>query len=271
MIQKSDSYCTADAGGNTASYKGSNVNCRTCNTIAHCLGHEEEHRLATGFEVHARRLSGEQGTITCSTAEDSVCDICAPGYGGPTCEPCPLGKYMGDGSLQCTDYAPGTFTAVEGSTACRGCEAGEHVEGPACVKCEEGKFSTEANQEHCVECEAQTIAAEAGATECVACEAGYYQKNTGRNKCHKCNPLENCDGGITCTNNRNQQCETCASGYYRQKDGKGCKKCTDAEHCLPDMSECTAAGAALGEGGMGIDRDRSTCTKWDPNPGMTPG
>ena len=59
---------------------------------------------------------------------------------------------MGDGSLQCTDYAPGTFTAVEGSTACRGCEAGEHVEGPACVKCEEGKFSTEANQEHCVEC-----------------------------------------------------------------------------------------------------------------------
>ena len=110
-----------------------------------------------------------------------------------------------------------------------------------------------------------------GATECVACEASYYQKNTGRNKCHKCNPLENCDGGITCTNNRNQQCETCASGYYRQKDGKGCKKCTDAEHCLPDMSECTAAGAALGEGGMGIDRDRSTCTKWDPNPGMTPG
>ena len=37
------------------------------------------------------------------------------------------------------------------------------------------------------------------------------------------------------------------------------------------MSECTAAGAALGEGGTGIDRDRSTCTKWDPNPGMTWG
>merc|ERR1719440_60443 len=33
MIQKSDGYCTADAGGNTASYKGANVNCRFCNTI----------------------------------------------------------------------------------------------------------------------------------------------------------------------------------------------------------------------------------------------
>ena len=266
LIQKSDGYCTADAGGATASYKGANVNCRLCNTLHHCLGHEDathmhrsitgERRLATGFQVHARRLSGEKGLITCSNPEDSVCSECAPGYSGPKCEPCPLGKFMADGSLQCKDCDAGQYTSVEGSTDCRGCEAGEHVEGVACVKCEAGKFSTETNQEHCVDCDAHNFSSGEGNTECTACEAGTYQKNAGRTKCHDCTPMENCAEGLTCTNNRNSVCETCDGGHFPSKDQKECKGCVQAEHCQPDSSVCDQAG----EHEQGLDRDRSTCT-----------
>ena len=49
IVSKSDGFCKADAGGATASYTGANVNCRICSKIEHCLGHESERRLATGF------------------------------------------------------------------------------------------------------------------------------------------------------------------------------------------------------------------------------
>jgi hypothetical protein len=255
LIQKSDGYCTADAHGSTASYKGANINCRLCTKIEHCLGHETERRLATGFQPHHRRLSGEMGEITCSTAEDSVCSECAPGYEGHTCQPCPLGKYMADGSLMCSDCATGQYTSVEGSTVCAGCEPGQHVMGVACVMCEAGKFSTEVNQPACTECEAHTVAAEEGATDCVACDVGRYQKNAGRTKCHDCTPIASCTGGLSCTNNRNSICESCGDGFFRSKDDKKCKECAYAEHCMPGGTVCSEAG----EGEKGVDRDRSQC------------
>jgi hypothetical protein len=264
MVSKSDGFCTADAGTNTASYKGHNVNCRLCTPIHHCLGHEAERRLATGFTPHARRLSGEKGKITCSTAEDSVCDQCAPGYYGKTCEPCPLGKYMGDGSLKCSDCEKGQYTSLEGSTACGGCQPGEYVEVVQCVKCDPGTYSAEVNSASCTDCDAMTVTSEMGLTECTACEAGTYQKNAGRSKCHDCTPMEHCVGDLTCTNNRNQQCAECAAGFHASKDGKSCKQCVTAEHCLEGGTICTAAG----DGEMGADRDRSMCTQGFCLPGF---
>jgi hypothetical protein len=267
VVSKSDGFCKADAGGATASYQGANVNCRVCSTVEHCLGHEAERRLATGFVPHARRLSGEKGEITCSTAEDSVCSVCAPGYTGQTCEPCPLGKYMSDGSESCSDCAAGQFTSVTGSTACGGCQPGEFVDNMQCVKCDPGKFSVEQNAADCTECAEQTITAEPGLTECASCDAGYYQKNTGRSKCHQCNSMEHCVSGITCTNNRNQQCSNCEEGYYHSKDGKQCKLCTQAEHCTQEHTICTEAEGHFAEG-RGDDRDRSMCKEGGCLPGF---
>ena len=197
-------------------------------------------RCETGFACAAgsRKSCGPEGGFAfggasecsvCGSVAGWGCDAsgvaapCLPGTynaGGTSCLPCPVGSACPDGKatvcpkgkyahasgMRCIDCKPGTFTALNASTACGPCAAGRssNFMRDACTDCPLGQYGAGGEGAPCAECAAGTFANSTGRAACDSCPAGRYMEHAGAKFCATCPP------GSTATTLGNDDVGDCA-------------------------------------------------------------
>lgn len=172
--------------------------CRTCTAIDHCVG-----------------------AVTCTSASDSVCAACAPGYAGTTscvdldaCLAHPCGDF-GD----CQDLPPPALGDADG----RVCNCDPDWQGAEC--------------------------------DTLVCGAGRYgaPPPSGDGICRSCTPIANCASGLTCTTAGDSTCGTCQTGYA------GTTSCVNIDACATNPCGANANCQDLPPPALG-DAQGRTCT-----------
>ena len=161
------------------------------------------------------------GMIKCSPCpgqtvlQDGVCRRCPDGsffpeyLTEPTCLPCPVNMWSDEGSGGC-QFCPAS-SASRGGTALDGCKCNGGLElrrttqGPACVACQKGGFSSPGGNV-CLPCQNGTYSTTTGASRCLQCPAGSISWN-GATSCMNCvlGQIPSSDRG---------SCVPCPAGYY---------------------------------------------------------
>jgi len=190
----------------------------------------------------------EIGRASSAVARGTFCDVCTVGR-----------KQPNQGTTDCLDCIPGTYSMYEKQRECKICESGKASslvarkfkcelcgkgrhqpdEGTtSCLKCIPGQYQTETGQQNCNACEiGRASPAVARTTDCEICTIGRKQPRTGTTACLDCIPGKyqdqpeqvNC---IDCQKNTYTRaaqqvvCKICATGKYSVRKGSAsCASC----------------------------------------------
>ncbi len=157
-------------------------------------------------------ITGCSGDVTCTTANNSVCDDCADGRYGPGCAVCaPVAGCIG--AVTCTS-----------------------ANDSACAQCADGTFGPQ-----CTACSA--IPGCIGAVTCTSATdstCGQCADGTFGPQCTTCAALPGCTGDVTCTSAANSVCSRCEAGTF----GPRCTACSDIAGCAGEVTCTSAANSA---------------------------
>jgi hypothetical protein len=162
-------------------------------------------------------------SVTCTTATNSVCTLCAQGYfvvfnpgNASTCVPC-----------NPVDFCATAVTCNSAnSSQCSNCVSGHWLNNAVQDTCPVCTAIT-----HCVSSVTCTSATDA---QCTLCDSGYYRLHTanGADTCPVCAPISHCGSSVTCTGPSDSRCTVCDSGYYLSADDHSCVACTPIANCV---------------------------------------
>ncbi|MEZ4266202.1 MAG: EGF domain-containing protein [Myxococcota bacterium] len=226
--------CTnSDGGFDCACMAGSygdGLACQICTPVNHC-----------------------DGAVVCSTADDSSCDSCEPGYAAPTCadiDECASGAHTCDANAACANTAggfdctclPGFFGDGAACTACAPvphCAGAVACAGPAdsvCPACEPGFDGPGCDDvDECAlatpPCDAiATCTNTVGGFDC-ACQAGSFGDGLS---CQLCTVIAECAGQLHCSAADDSTCDECNPGYAPPL-------CADIDECAAEPGPCDPA------------------------------
>ena len=143
------------------------------------------------------------------------------------CKNCGVGKYTSSDQTACIKCGVGKFNDLEGQSdeavACKDCGVGkfndlegQSDEAAACKICGTGTFNNVVVAAACAACPLNTLIQAAS----ICCtQPGTYQTS---DQCFTCPQPQYCQGGTTCTGNREGlACMKCKTNYYTI-DGNDC-------------------------------------------------
>jgi len=167
------------------------------------------------------------GSLSCTTADDSVCSACAAGYSqvsaGDDCtdvDECGLGTDNCDANATCTNTSGG-FTCA--------CNSGYEGDGTACSDIDGCAGTACAVGVSCTD-----VAAPGTGFTCGACPAGQWGDGV---TCTVCAAVANCAGTLSCTTAADSVCSACATGYGQASAGADC---ADVDECALGTDDCDA-------------------------------
>ncbi|KAJ6249584.1 cell surface glycoprotein (s-layer protein)-like protein [Anaeramoeba flamelloides] len=191
-------------------------------------------------------LKCPEGTYnTNNGSESSVdCSFCPIGTYNPEtgasseeegCLPCPVGTYNpnqeGRSVADCKKCPEGSYNTHTGSNSsvdCLTCPSGKYSEtgSSECEYCGPGTEPSD-RQSECVECSPGTYSESDTQENCKSCKSGYFNNEAGQSSCKKCLFEDNCIGGNSCLEGRNNSnyCITCLDGWFMLN--------SECRECLP--------------------------------------
>ena len=168
---------------------------------------------------------------------------------GPTCVLCQVGTFSSViGALSqrnCSACAAGTYSTIEGSSACESCEAGKFSISTqassvvVCTSCRPGAFQSLAGKSTCNFCAPGQYSSSYGASVCQQCPSGTFSTppaSISNKSCAICPSGAYSEMGSS-------TCFVCSAGKYSTGSGipgtDGCKKCPAGTYSkVPGKSTC---------------------------------
>ncbi len=208
--------------------------------VCKALGGEKISANGTVKGWAAYLLSGEVGDDTFGCHAGSYyADI---GSGESECTKAPAGSYVKNGEL--TACAAGTYSAVEGSTACTRCATMSYASGTgntSCTHCPVGHYNNMEGNTNCIPCYGQIRSSQATSYpsptgdfmpkyECKSCATGKYAMlgdcvstcpagtRISGSRCMECPAGQSSSAGST-------TCTQCPAGTYAPRTGSTCRAC----------------------------------------------
>uniref|UniRef100_A0A383V6N3 Laminin EGF-like domain-containing protein n=1 Tax=Tetradesmus obliquus TaxID=3088 RepID=A0A383V6N3_TETOB len=161
-ISFQDCLCIPGTGYNSS--WGPQGACLTCWAGQWSLGNS----LGVCFPCGNNKTTPGEGSTT-----RAQCTLCAPGYGGPRCQLCPLGTYSNNNS-ECVPCDGPNETSPAGSNSKASCTCAPGFGGSTCQRCPRNSWSAGGSRAPCVAC-GYGLISQSGASgiEYCQCPAGY--------------------------------------------------------------------------------------------------
>ena len=139
---------------------------------------------------HFARAEEASGCVSCTAGRatpsgSNACSNCGAGTKKVTF---PVGATDPD-DFKCVDCLKGTFTDLQGLTACKDCPEGytQNVDGQGgCFPCSKGEYQDEEGTTSCKNCAVNFFTNETTQIACKACSPGKGAENVGSSRCEDC-------------------------------------------------------------------------------------
>ncbi|CAD7925129.1 unnamed protein product [Amoebophrya sp. A120] len=174
------------------------------------------------------------------------CTVCAPGFGGDDCSPCPIGTYNSGTGAECKPCPKRFSTPHSGATDLSQCTA-----------CAPGHFGAD-----CAPCELGTFSRGGVVPRCQPCRTGFSTKKTGSVECDICTKGR---GGTECTYceagtySDLQKCVACPDGFTSMRGSTAKEFCLRSCGASKDCAEKESESSFCWSGTCHDTKDHAEC------------